>query len=111
MKTAGAILRLRSGRGSAATTLPVFLSYLIILLIQGEEREISGKIGVQFVYFNIDYSTKYFIGFLDSRGRIFPKSKDIPLWDWELIFLKRFLSLPKTTVKSLEWLFFAKKPS
>ena len=71
MKTAGAILRLIPGRGS----LPVFLSLLIILLIQGEEREISGRIGVQFVYFNIDYSTKYFIGILDSRGRIFSKLK------------------------------------
>ena len=56
----------------------MFLPFLIILLSQGEEREerdISGKIGVQFVYFNIDYSTKYFIGFLDSRGRIFSKLK------------------------------------
>ena len=93
MKTAGAILR----AGFRTDYSPSFPSHSG----NGEvaaEREISGNVGVQFVYFNKDYSTKYFIGFLDSRGEYF-QSSDIQLW--ELIFLKRFLSLPKTTVKSL----------
>ena len=64
------------------------------------EKSMAGKIGVQFVYFNIDFTRQNILsGFLIQGGEYF-QSSNIQLW--ELIFLKRFLSLPKTTVKSLE---------
>ena len=89
----------------------MFLPFLIILLSQEEQREerdISGKIGVQFVYFNIDYSTKYFIGFLDSRGRIFSKLRYSALG---VNIFKTFPFFAENDSEVTEWLFFAKKPS
>ena len=52
------------------------------------EREISGKIGVQFVYFNIDFTRQNILsGFLIQGGE-HSQSSNIQLW--ELIFFKTF---------------------
>ena len=103
MKTAGAILR----AGFRTDYSPSFPSHSG----NGEvaaEREISGNVGVQFVYFNKDYSTKYFIGFLDSRGRIFSKLRYSALG---VNIFKTFPFFAENASEVTEWLFFAKKPS
>ena len=103
MKTAGTILR----AGFRTDYSPSFPSHSG----NGEvaaEREISGNVGVQFVYFNKDYSTKYFIGFLDSRERKFSKLRYSALG---VNIFKTFPFFAENDSEVTEWLFFAKKPS
>ena len=103
MKTAGTILR----AGFRTDYSPSFPSHSG----NGEvaaEREISGNVGVQFVYFNKDYSTKYFIGFLDSRERKFSKLRYSALG---VNIFKTFPFLPVYDTEATGMAVLCQKPS